>query len=105
MSANADKENMKEVFETTDAFCNYLWSGLPRNQLLANKVWLRRTHYMINEGDVLRGLCAVCFLCFVRCGLCVVRCSLWAVRCVCLCVNPPFSRGVVGSIAIVVVLL
>ena len=52
MSANADKENMKELFETTDALCNYLWSGLPRNQLLANKVWLRRTHYMINEGGV-----------------------------------------------------
>ena len=49
MSANADKKNMKEVFETTDALCNYLWSGLPRNQLLANKVWLRRTHYMITK--------------------------------------------------------
>ena len=52
MSSNDNNKDMKKVFESTDALCNYLWSGLPRNQLLANKVLLRRMHSMINEGGV-----------------------------------------------------
>ena len=50
MSSNVDNKDMKKVFETTDAFCNYFWSGLPRKQLLANKVWLKQTHSMIKDG-------------------------------------------------------
>ncbi len=49
MSANDNNKDMKKVFETTE-LCNYFWSSLPRNQLLANKVWLRQIHYMIEDG-------------------------------------------------------
>ena len=53
MSNNADdKKDMKKVFESTDELCSYLWPGLPRKQLLANKVWLRQMHSMIKDGGL-----------------------------------------------------
>ncbi len=52
MSNNDNKKDMKKVFESTDELCDYFWSGLPRKQFLANKVWLRQTHSMIKEGGV-----------------------------------------------------
>ena len=52
MTSKDNNKDMNKVFEATDALCNYFWSGLQRDQLLANKVWLRRTHSMIKEGGL-----------------------------------------------------